>query len=336
MSLLKQVALIILLAGLALAAPVAIAEVSADQLLADGRVDDVIVLLQSRISSDQTDAQSYNFLCRAYYSLGNWDSAIAACQKAMELSPSNSQYHLWLGRAYGEKASHSGFLSGAGLAKKVRNEFETAVRLDPNNVDARADVADFYIEAPEVLGGGKGKAEAQARELASLDPPQAHLVRAQIAEKRNDVITAEMEYRAAVQASGGRAGTWLSLAQFYVRTNRSDQMQDAIQHAESAQNNQYVLMPAAEVLVRTKRDVAKAVQLLRRYLVNGTVEDHPAFRAHYLLGTLLEKQGDTQSAVQEYRAALSLARDFSPAQNALNRLNRHGREDRFTPTSATG
>ncbi|MGO9123434.1 MAG: tetratricopeptide repeat protein [Terriglobales bacterium] len=298
------------------------AELSPAKLLAAGRVDDAILTLQSRITSAPNDAESQNLLCRAYLSLTNWDAGIAACQKAVALDAGNSQYHLWLGRAYGEKADHSSFFSAALLAKRVRSEFETAVQLDPNNVEAHADLADFYVQAPAIVGGGKDKAASQALQLASLDPAQAHLVRAQIAEKDNDPAAAESEFRAAIQLSGGKPGTWMNLAQFYQRANRLDQMQEAIQHATSAQKNQHVLLSAAEVLIRTQRDLPAAAELLRRYLASETVEDAPAFKAHYLLGNLLEQQGDTRGAAQEYRNALSLARDFSLAQNALKRLDR--------------
>src|SRR2546423_5279682 len=78
-------------------------------LLAAGRVDDAITALQGEISARPDNAESYNLLCRAYFSLGDWDHAISACQKAANLDPNNSRYHLWLGRAYGEKADHSSF-----------------------------------------------------------------------------------------------------------------------------------------------------------------------------------------------------------------------------------
>jgi tetratricopeptide (TPR) repeat protein len=99
-------------------------------------------------------------------------------------------------------------------------------------------------------------------------------------------------------------------------------MQESIQHAASAQKNQHVLLAAADTLIRTNRDLPAASELLRRYLANETVEDAPAFKAHYLLGKLLEQQGDSQAAIQEYRSALSLAREFSLAQDALKRLDR--------------
>jgi cytochrome c-type biogenesis protein CcmH/NrfG len=298
------------------------AELSPAKLLAAGRVDDAILTLQNRINAAPNDAESQNLLCRAYLALTNWDASVAACQKAVALEPENGEYHLWLGRAYGEKADHSSFFSATGLAKKVRSEFEAAVRLDPNNVEARADLADFYVEAPGIMGGGVNKAANQAQQLAALDPAQAHLVRAQIAEKDNDQAAAEREFRAAIQASGGKPGTWMDLAQFYRRTNRFDEMQAAIQQATSAQKNQHVLLAAAEVLILTQRDLPAAAELLRRYLASETVEDAPAFKAHYLLGCLLERQGNTQAAAQEYRNALSLARDFSLAQDALKRIDR--------------
>jgi cytochrome c-type biogenesis protein CcmH/NrfG len=305
---------------------------SAEALLAQGHVDEAITSLRHQISGTPDDAQSYNLLCRAFLVLENWDAGIPACQKAVALDPGNSQYHLWLGRIYGEKASHAGFISAAGLAEKVRHEFENAVRLDPGNVEARADLAQFYVEAPGIVGGGKDKAAAQAREMATLDPPQAHLVQAWIAEKNKDRAAAESEYRAAIDTSGGNAGPWLSLAQFYRRAGRLDAMQDALQHALAARKNQHILMSAADVLVRTKGDLPRAVQVLRLYLANGTVEEAPAFKAHYLLGTLLERTGDKLAAAQEYRAALSLASGFSPARSALDRLNRQEPQ----PVSAPG
>jgi tetratricopeptide (TPR) repeat protein len=231
---------------------------------------------------------------------------------------------LWLGRLYGEKADGSNFFSAASLAGKVRTEFETAVRLDPNNVDARSDLGEFYLEAPGIVGGGRDKAEAQVHALAALDPTKADYLKGRLAEKKKDFATAEKEYRAAIEASHGSALTWFNLALFFRHQQRWNDMEDAIQHAVSAQlDRPEIIMESGEVLLRSGRNVPAAVQYLRRYLaLNSKVEEAPAFKAHYLLGTALEKQGDKQGAAQEYRAALSLAKNFSRAQEALDRLNR--------------
>jgi tetratricopeptide (TPR) repeat protein len=313
---------ILILASL-LTVTLAVADDSAPALLAAGRVDDAITTLRSKINASPSDAEAYNLLCRAYFSMGNWDRGISACEKAIALDPNNSRYHMWMGRIYGEKANDVIFFKAASLAGKVRNEFEAAVRVDPNNVDARSDLGEFYLEAPGIVGGGRDKAEAQARALAALDPAKAHYLYGRIAEKKKDPAAAEKEYRAAIEASHGSALTWFNLALFFRHQQRWDEMEGAIQHAVSAQvDRPEIIMESGEVLLRSGRNFPAAVQYLRRYLaLNSKVEEAPAFKAHYLLGTALEKQGDKQAAAQEYRAALSLAKDFSSAQEALDRLN---------------
>ena len=317
----KRLSIIFLLALL----PSLSAADSADsKLLAEGRVDDAIASLQRRISNSANDAESYNLLCRAYFTLSDWDKGVVACEKAVSLQPGNAQYHLWLGRIYGEKADHAGFWSAAGMAKKVRGEFETAVRLNPNSAEARTDLAEFYLEAPGIVGGGRDKAEAQAQKLATMDPVKAGWVKGRLAEKKKDLVSAENEYRAAIEASHGAGLAWLNLAFFYRHTGRLDAMEEAIRHASSAPMDQpEVLMESAEMLLRAKRNLPQATQLLRRYLSSTpTAEAAPAFKAHYLLGTALEQQGDKPAAAQEYRASLSLAKSFALAQNALDRVNR--------------
>jgi cytochrome c-type biogenesis protein CcmH/NrfG len=293
------------LLGLALvcASVLASAAPSPKLLLAQGRVDDAINSLEAKVNSAPSDAESYNLLCRAYYVVDKWDDAVKACQRAASLQPSSSDFHLWLGRVYGEKASRSNFLAGAGLAKKVRSEFETAVRLDPANLEARADLAEFYVDAPGLVGGGKDKAQEEAQEIAKLDPAQGELVEAWLAEKNKDLSSAEAHFRAAVQLSKGKPGAWLNLAQFYRRTGHIDKMRDAIAHAITADGHVQVLVQAAEILNRSQQDIPQAVELLHQYLNSPMVEDAPAFKAHYLLGTIYEEQGNTAGAAQEYRAA---------------------------------
>lgn len=313
---------IVLLLGLLV--PAACASVSAETLVKDGHVDDAVAALQNRIKSASNDAQAYNLLCRAYFIVEDWDKGIQACQKATTIEPDNSMYHVWLGRIYGEKADASNFLTAAGLAGKVREQFETAVRLSPNSAEAHTDLAEFYLEAPGIVGGGRDKAEDQAKILDKLDASKAHWVRARVAEKRKDNSAAESEYRSAIQASNNSGNAWLNLALFYRRVGRLDDMENAIQHATSAPSTSpEVLCDSAQTLIRAGRDFPQAIQLLQRCLASTEkAEAAPVPKIHYILGTVLEKQGDKQAAAKEYSAALALAKNFPHAQEALNRVSR--------------
>ncbi|HEY1461957.1 MAG TPA: tetratricopeptide repeat protein [Terriglobales bacterium] len=295
---------------------------SATTLLEQGRVDEAISEFQNRVNKYPNEADSYNLLCRAYFQLGEWDRGISACERATALDPSNGIYHLWLGRVYGEKADSASFITAAGLAKKVRQEFEVAVRLAPNNADARNDLAEFYLEAPGIVGGGRDKAENQAQALANLDPARADWIKGRIAEKNKEYADAEKEYQAAIQDSHGGAHAWFNLALYYWHRQDLDNMQKTLYRAVAApMDRQEVIMESAELLIRGGRDFPAAVQWLNRYLNGQMVEEAPAFKAHYLLGSVLEKQGKKDEAIAQYQAALALAKNFSRAQQALSHIS---------------
>ena len=290
-------------------------------MLAAGRIDEAITALQGRVSSSPRDAESFNLLCRAYFALEDWSRAESSCEKAVTLDSSKSRYHLWLGRVYGEKADRANFLAATSLAGKTRDEFERAVALDPKDVDARLDLAEFYLEAPGILGGGHDKAVEQAKMIGSSSPDREHWIYARIAEKKKDFATAEREYRQVIDLSHGDAESWLNMALFLRRQKRYQEMGEAIVQVSQAPLPRLdALVDAAQTLLRSGRNYPFAIQMLKRYLATGPVEEAPAFKAHYLLGTLLETQGDKAGAAVEYRASLALARNFGLAQQALNRV----------------
>jgi len=298
------------------------AESSAKDLLDSGRVDDAVPMLQQQIARNPQDAGAHNLLCRAYFMMEEWDRGISACERARNLDPQNGLYYLWLGRIYGEKAARAGFLSAAGLAKKSRTAFERAVELDPKSWEARSDLAEFYVDAPAIVGGGKDKAREQAEALMPLDPGMGHWILARIAEKNKDTPGAEREYRDFIAASRSGVRAWVELAIFRRHTNRDDDMEEALQHVESARVDQAEsLIDGASILLRTGRNYPLADRLLRRYLENP-VEKGPAFRAYDLLGQVLEKEGDRTRAAAAYRAALGLFHNYTRAQENLKRVSR--------------
>lgn len=289
------------------------------ELLDAGRVDQLRQMLEQQIQQTPT-AEAYNLLCRADFELDAWDEGIPACEKAVSLAPNDGLYHLWLGRVYGEKADRVNFMKAAGLAGKVRHEFERAVELMPDSWEARTDLAEFYLEAPGIVGGGEDKARGQADALLKLNPGMAHWVLARIAQKKKNVAEAEREYRAEIDASHGGARAWVNLAGFYRHVNRYDDMERALRTMESRpMDRPAALMDGADLLYRTDRDLPMAIRLVKRYLANTPDEEWPAFKAHTLLGELLEKQGDRKAAQEEYKTALGMAHEFELAQQGLQR-----------------
>lgn len=308
------------LATLLLILPTAFAAADTQSLLNSGRVDEAIQILDAQVKASPNDAEANNLLCRAHFMLGEWDAAISACERAVSLKPQSSPYHLWLGRAYGEKADRASFMTAAGLAKKVRTSFERAVELDPKSSAARTDLGEFYTEAPGIVGGGKDKAHQQAEALMAFDPARGHWLLARIDEKNKDAAAAEREYREAISASHSGARAWLDLANFFFYAHRLEDMDQAIRTLESSPvDHAESIMNAGGILLRANRDYPTAIRLLHKYLA-APVEEGPAFKAHAQLGELLEKQGDRKGAAGEYRAAMALAHNYSLARDGLKRV----------------
>jgi tetratricopeptide (TPR) repeat protein len=306
-----------LLLSLLLLGAAAVALPATNDLLSAGRMNDAVASL-----ANHGDAESLNLLSRAYYAMENWNEAVTYGERAVALDPSNADYHLWLGREYGRKAEASKVFAAAANAKKAKNEFENAVQLDPSNVAARLDLAQYYTEAPGIMGGGVDKARDQATQVAQYDPGAAHLILARVADKQKQYAEAESQFRAAIRQGKNPADLWLQLADFYRRQGRLDDMQAAV-HSAMAQPNKKAesYFDAAHELYLGGCDYPDAIQYLQKYLSSGElVEAAPAFRAHFLIGELSEKMGRSSAAASEYQLAVNLASGFAPAKAALSRI----------------
>ena len=282
-----------------------------------GEADKALALL-SPLAQPGGEALAYNLKCRVEYSLEQWDQAAKDCEQAVTLDGRSSDDHLWLARALGAQASRASFLSAFKLAKRVRAEFEEAVRLDPGSAEALADLGDYYYTAPGVVGGGIDKAEGVAAQMDRIDPIRAHELRGHIAEQRKDFGAAEREYKQALAASAHPAFQWMSLAGFYRGRERWTEMEAAVRSGQNAAERDkratVALYSGAALLIQTKRDPARAAKMLEEYLAGSVKsEDAPAFVAHTWLARLKQQMGDVAAASRERAAALALAHEYKPA-----------------------
>jgi len=291
-----------------------------DDLLATGRADDTLRTLQQRVAANSNDAAAHNLLCRTYFALEDWTQAVHSCERSVELQPNSSFYQMWMGRAYGRRAEHVGPISAYSIARKSLEAMNRAVKLDPSNIDARRDLAEYLANAPGVAGGDRDRALKLADEIAEHDLVNASLIRAMISAAAGDRGEAERQHKIAIQASGGSANTLLELAHLYRKQKRWPEFESLINRAISNNPDPADLFDAAELLVVSGRNLNGAMSLLQRYLAGPTDESGPAFRAHLLMGQALEKSGDRDAAADQYRAALALASNYRPAQDALRRL----------------
>ena len=290
----------------------------ANAALQAGEADKALALLIPLAQPGGT-AEAYNLKCRVEYSIEHWDQAAEDCEQAVKLDGQNSEDHLWLARALGAKASRASFLSAFKLAKRVRAEFEEAVRLNPRNAEALADLGEYYYSAPAVVGGGIDKAEGVAAQLEKIDPVRAHEIagphrRAQEGLRRRPSGSTSWRSRARRirPSSGSRWPASIGDA------SAGRRWKPAVRSGESAAERDkragVALYDGAELLIQTNRDPARAAKMLEEYLAGSAKrEEAPAFVAHTWLARLKEHSGDKAAASRERAAALALAHEYKPA-----------------------
>lgn len=310
----------LLLIGCALLFPTIAQAATPRELLDGGRADEALRLLTRQATGN--NAAAFNYLCRTHFALGDWDSAIRSCERAAQLEPRNAEFQLWLGRSYGEKANASSALSAYSLAHKTVAAFETARSLDRKNLLIARDLSEYYFTAPSIVGGGIDKALALATELAPEHPSDAAWVRAMVASHEGQHDKAEREFSESTRLDQNSAAAILEFAHYLKGRKLWDRFQQTVERAlHSALIRPINRYDAAEMLLRTNRDLPTAAQQMRAYIQSGhTEEAAPLFRAHFLLGEILLKSGDATQAAAEFRASLALASSYRPAADSLRRL----------------
>ncbi len=296
---------------------------SAQALYASGRYAEAVALLRADVQSDPNNAEAYFWLAQCTYEMREFDDAIQYAERAIELSPANSDYHHVLGKAYGRKAEHANWFTGLSLAKKTHAEFEKAVDLDPHNIPAQRDLINYLARAPGVAGGGEEKAERQIAILRAIDPLEGQLGQLDLDAVRKQWPQARAEAATVLSIKPKEAEPYLDVLEYFERRGDVAGIRQALESA--AQNN--VQSPSfdyyigvADILSGEKLDEAETS--LRRFTVRVPPRSigPSQSRAHLWLGRLYEKLDRREDAIKEFREALNLEQNDKEARDALKRL----------------
>jgi tetratricopeptide (TPR) repeat protein len=278
--------------------------------------------LQSVISQEPGSAEGHYWLGRTFYETHDYDNATAQAEKSVALDAKNSVYHQWLGRAYGAQADRERSFT---LARKVKKEFEEAVRLDGSNIPARRDLEEFCLDAPWIVGGSKDEARSQVDAIAASDPVQGHLARAVLDKDQGKADLEENEYRQVLNAKATHIEPYFEVAEFFVAQNKPADMQTAIQAAAAVSPNDARLGYYRGVLGVLSGGAAgaQAEQYLKAYIASTpNRSDWPdRAAARDWLGRLYEAQGKRSEAAEQYRAALQLDPGRKETHARLDKLS---------------
>lgn len=280
-------------------------------------------ILQGAVAEDAGDARAASYFGRVLLAQGEVDRAAEWMARSVALEESNAEYHLWLGRAYGSAAMRASVLKQPGLARKVKKEFERASQLDPDNLEARFGLIEYYSRAPGVMGGSRKKAEEQAREIRKRNALEGYRAFGRLAEHAKDFDQALREYGRAAAEFSDQAGPSYWIGALHAR-NKEYAKAFAVYEKllEKEPRPMAACYEIGRVAVLSGQRLERGEECLKLYLQHDPQPDEPTLAsAHYHLGLVYEKKGSRNLARREYSAALALEPSQPEAREALKKIS---------------
>lgn len=279
-----------------------------------------VAALENIIASNP-DCMPAHFL-RGYAELAddsrNLDAAIKHLERALQLAPENGDTLILLGQVYLIRAGEESSLGDAGTGKEY---LEAAVKFDPENLDARAILADFHRAAPWIAGGDIDVAYEQAEEIRKRDPLRGDIEMAQTLIADGE----EEEGLALARALLAKHPDHDALAvQYAVLMHEREDFAEAHRVLLAATRAEDANLNALYQLGRTSalsgQFIDDARSALQRYIARGeTGENVPidAAAAWWRLGMVEEHGENFDAARAVYERALEINPDSEEAAEAL-------------------
>jgi len=244
----------------------------------------------------------------------DWDTAITYYSELVEENDASATYHFKAGGALGMKALKINRIRALGYIGDIKKHFERAAKLDPNHIEVRWALVEFYIQLPGIIGGSEKKATNYANQLAKLSPVDGHLANGYIAEYSNRHEDAERYYKQAISV-GGSVHTYGKLTDLYENTNQPKKAIENVSSCLKVHKRNALHYQIGKIAAQYNLDAALGINCLQKYIENHTVKDGvPKDWAYYRLAQIYKNIGNKKSALEWIDKALVDRPDFKQAR----------------------
>ena len=258
----------------------------------------------------------------------NYDDAIDYLDVAIEGDKTNYLYYNMLGNAYGMKAQNAGIFKAAFAAPKAKSNWEKAVELKPDYLNAKQALFQYYLRAPGIMGGDDEKAKEIALDFLKTYPALGHIHLATyylIADENTE--KAEQELQQSLQAdstdtlfnriNNDNVQLLNSLGYFYLEN-------DTPQKGRNFFAKAIELLPEQANPYDSMGDYYVAVAKYDSALIcyNNALKQNPKFFASKMnKGKMLEKLNRQNDAIIVYKELVKENPDGQYGEEAEDRLD---------------
>lgn len=134
--------------------------------------------------------ESLMYLSKIAVEKGDADTAIKYIEQALATEPNSVEELLVSGDIYCGQAQKSSIFTALKLAKTCIAQYDAAVDLAPDNIDALVSAAKFHLNAPSIVGGSTKRGNELLNRLSHLSTEDADIIRLPLVEKEKGVDSA--------------------------------------------------------------------------------------------------------------------------------------------------
>ncbi len=297
------------------------------RLLENNQKEEAKIILASLYEKNNKEPKVNYYLGVVSLMENNYDEAIDYLDEAIEGDETNPQYYFMIGNAYGVKAQNVGAFKAMFAVGKIKSNWEKAIELKPDFIDAYINLFQFHLQAPGIAGGSSERAREIVGQVAKLNKNLGHALQANyyLVEEEN-YSKAEMELTAAL------------------RTDYTDPQYDQIRRFNLYTLNSFGyfylnkgMMPESRrnfsLAIETAPDQANPYDSMGDYYVKAAAYDSALVCFEHALkndpdfiiskikiGKMLEKLNRKSEAIVVYKALIKEAPDSDSAKEAEERL----------------
>ena len=273
--------------------------------------------------NDESAIANYYF-ARILFEEKNYDEAIDFFKEAVEFDNKNSNYYLWLAKAYTSEINNVSFISKGIYSSKAMSNLEESIKIDPNNIEARQYLAMFLFRAPAIGGGDKDEAWKQADKIFELDKQQGLTIKAQFYQIEEQFDKALEIFNEQIILDPKNVKLYYSVGLIYQSQKSFDKAFESFEKALKIDKTAYASMyQIGRTAVFSSSNLDKGIIALTNYIENAEIKDNlPAIDgAHWRLGSIYKLKGDKVKAREHYEMAIKLNPDNDSYKESLEAMN---------------
>lgn len=250
------------------------------------------------------------------------DEAVSWMDQAIDATPGRPD--LWVERAgfRTSRLDEAGPFRSMRIARRVREDLETALELDPSHAGALEALYAFHRRAPGIVGGSRSRAEDLAEKLAAIAPERLAWRRGLMLAEEQGPEAAIEQWARAIELADPVPTEWrVHLARELGALGFFDKALAELEPLLNDPGDPPALFEYGRLAAESGLSMEQGIEALKKYAALPPWPESPSpALAWWHKGRILDQTGSLDQARQAFKRALSLDPGLEQVRLALSDL----------------